>query len=137
MQPIHGFSTTVLTLLEQINDHVAPVWTVAHPIPQEITKVAIAHVAIAPFGLLGGYRRSHGARMEGKAMRVKTDATKMDDRVMAVLQSIREHVAVDLALEVVGNVPVHCFCRMVLHGCLAAMDPSSILLTGEEVTRRL
>ena len=37
------------------------------------------------------------ATMEGKAMRVKTDATKMDDRVMAVLQSIREHVAVGLA----------------------------------------
>ena len=51
-------------------------------------------------------------------MRVKTDATKMDDRVMAVLQSIREHVAPwPRMLEVVGNF-VHCLCRIVVRGCL-------------------
>ena len=69
VQPIHEFSSTIPAILEQVHKPVAPVRTIAHPIPQEVTQVSIAHVTVAhvtvahvtvaPFLLLGGRWRGH------------------------------------------------------------------------------
>jgi hypothetical protein len=54
------FPTIFTPFLEQVHEHVAPLGTVPHPVPQQIPQISITHITVAPFELLGCGWRGHG-----------------------------------------------------------------------------